>query len=147
MRGGLERLRAEFLEMPGLRLTVAQAARLCSIEATICQAALNALVEAGFLRRGADGVYARTTEERLPHPRVAMVDDGPRSDRPEWPRRPYWFESARSPWACVRDPIPSVLTSTDVRTGWEPKDAAHADGQPMIVDWFEAVPPPHEFRR
>ena len=41
----VRRVRAEFLEMPGLRLTVAQAARLCGIERALCQAVLDALVE------------------------------------------------------------------------------------------------------
>ena len=45
----LERLRAEYLEMPGLRLTVEQVQRLCGIERAICSVVLDTLVEAKFL--------------------------------------------------------------------------------------------------
>ena len=58
----LERVRAEFLEMPGLRLTVAQAGRLCGIRPESVQAILDALVDSKFLCRKSDGVYARLTE-------------------------------------------------------------------------------------
>ena len=46
----VHRVRAEFSEMPGLRLTPAQASRLLGLEQEICQAALDALVAAAFLR-------------------------------------------------------------------------------------------------
>jgi len=58
----LERLRAEFLEMPGLRLTAQQVHRLCGVEQTSCRAALDALVTEKFLCAKADGTYARLTE-------------------------------------------------------------------------------------
>ena len=43
------RVSAEFREMPGLRLTVPQAARLFSIEAARCERVLGALVDRGVL--------------------------------------------------------------------------------------------------
>ena len=43
------RVQAEFVEMPGLRLTLAQAARLFSIESNQCQRVLDTLVLAGHL--------------------------------------------------------------------------------------------------
>jgi hypothetical protein len=55
----LQRVRAEYLEMPGLLLTAAQVQRLCGIDPTMCQLVLNALVTAKFLRVKADGRYAR----------------------------------------------------------------------------------------
>lgn len=45
------RLRAEYLEMPGLRLTLAQAARLFNLPPDVCTATLEALVEVGFLHK------------------------------------------------------------------------------------------------
>jgi hypothetical protein len=45
------RTRAEYLEMPGLSLTVRQAARLFGLPADVCSATLNSLVESGFLRQ------------------------------------------------------------------------------------------------
>jgi hypothetical protein len=38
----LHRLRAEYLDMPGLRLTREQVQRLCGLERTTCQSALDA---------------------------------------------------------------------------------------------------------
>lgn len=43
------RVQAEFLEMPGLTLTLPQASRLFSIEPTRCERVLGALVHAGHL--------------------------------------------------------------------------------------------------
>jgi hypothetical protein len=54
----LPRIRGEFREMPGLRLTLAQAARLWSLEVDVCRSALTALVDRGWLACR-DGVYAR----------------------------------------------------------------------------------------
>ncbi len=66
MHASYERIRNEYLEMPGLRLTAAQAQRLCGLDATSCHAALAALVDANFLRRKTDGTYARSTEGEIP---------------------------------------------------------------------------------
>jgi hypothetical protein len=46
----LERVRGEFNEMPGLRLTPAQAARLWGLEPHACNEILDYLVAASFLR-------------------------------------------------------------------------------------------------
>jgi hypothetical protein len=53
----LNRLRAEYLEMPGLRLTAAQVQRLRGIERLMCESVLDALVDAKFLRVKSDGSY------------------------------------------------------------------------------------------
>lgn len=55
----VERVRAEFLEMPGLRLTIAQAARLWGIEPASCEAVVDALVRGDFLQRTASGSVTR----------------------------------------------------------------------------------------
>jgi hypothetical protein len=55
----LNRIRGEYLEMPGLRLTPAQAARLWSMELDLACALLSALVEAGFLTVARGGQHAR----------------------------------------------------------------------------------------
>ena len=44
----LNRLRAEYLDMPGLRLNPEQAQRLCHIDRKICQMMLDALVNEQF---------------------------------------------------------------------------------------------------
>ena len=45
----LYRIRAEFAEMPGLRLTLAQASRLFQLETVRCQQLLTSLVDTGQL--------------------------------------------------------------------------------------------------
>jgi hypothetical protein len=70
----LEQVRAEFLEMPGLRLTAGQLARLCGLEPAVCKAVLDALVDAKFLRIGADGTYARLTDGHIPSPHPAKAE-------------------------------------------------------------------------
>jgi len=47
----VRRIRAEFLEMPGLSLTAEQAQRLWSLEPRTCEALLNSLIDSQFLRR------------------------------------------------------------------------------------------------
>jgi len=54
------RIRGEFKEMPGLRLSPRQASRLWSIESAVCEQMLDALVRSGYLRRDRNGLYARS---------------------------------------------------------------------------------------
>jgi hypothetical protein len=56
----LQRVRGEFLEMPGLRLTAAQAQRLWNLDALVCESLLNAMVDARFLVRTADGAFTQS---------------------------------------------------------------------------------------
>ena len=70
----LTRMRAEYLEMPGLRLTLEQAQRLCGVERTLCRMVLDALVDEQFLCVKSDGRYARMTDGDLPRPRPAKAD-------------------------------------------------------------------------
>ncbi len=55
----LQRIQGEYLEMPGLRLTPAQAQRLWGLERDVCDALLGALVDANFLTQTRDGAYVR----------------------------------------------------------------------------------------
>jgi hypothetical protein len=57
----LARIRAEYLEMSGLCLTIPQVQRLCGGERASCKEALDQLVEQRFLHHQADGTYARVT--------------------------------------------------------------------------------------
>ena len=56
----LQRIQGEFVEMPGLRLTTAQAQRLWGLERDVCDALLGALVDAKFLSQTRDGAFVRT---------------------------------------------------------------------------------------
>jgi hypothetical protein len=55
----LERIRAEFLEMPGMRLTTEQVQRLCGVDVSVCQLVMDSLVAGKFLCVHPDGTYAR----------------------------------------------------------------------------------------
>ena len=54
----LRRIRSEFLEMPGLCLTIRQAARLWNLEPAACRVMLEQLVADHLLTRTLDGRYA-----------------------------------------------------------------------------------------
>ena len=60
----LQRIQGEFVEMPGLRLTAAQAQRLWGLDRDICDALLGALVDAKFLFRTRDGAFVRSEYAR-----------------------------------------------------------------------------------
>ena len=64
MDEALQRIQGEFVEMPGLRLTTAQAQRLWGFERDVCDALLGALVDAKFLSQTRDGSYIRTDGAR-----------------------------------------------------------------------------------
>jgi hypothetical protein len=64
-----QRILAEYREMPGLRLTLRQAARLWAMDAVQCQAILDALVASGSLRRGPKGEYCLPCDEEPAVPR------------------------------------------------------------------------------
>ena len=55
----LQRIQGEFVEMPGLRLTPAQAQRLWGLGRDTCDALLGALVDAKFLSQTRDGAFVR----------------------------------------------------------------------------------------
>lgn len=73
----LERIRAEYLEMPGMKLTLEQVQRLCGVERSVCQIVLDALVEAKFLCLKSDRSYARLTDGAMARPRPAKADVRP----------------------------------------------------------------------
>ena len=56
----LQRIQGEFSEMPGLRLTAAQAQRLWGLERAVCDELLGALVDAKFLSQTRDGAFIKT---------------------------------------------------------------------------------------
>lgn len=53
------RIRGEFIEMPGLRLTLPQAARLWGLEPSACRDLVDGLVRSAFLRWTPNGAIAR----------------------------------------------------------------------------------------
>jgi hypothetical protein len=55
----VERVRGEYLEMPGLQLTISQARRLWGLDEETCSALLTALIEQHFLLRTVAGTHVR----------------------------------------------------------------------------------------
>jgi hypothetical protein len=55
------RLLREYLDLPGLSLTLAQACRLLCLDAHTCEVLVNKLVNARCLAHGASGTYVRDT--------------------------------------------------------------------------------------
>jgi hypothetical protein len=60
----LARVYGEYIEMPGLQLTLAQASRLWNMKLTTSAHLLDQLVDASFLRRSGDR-YVRADSGRL----------------------------------------------------------------------------------
>ena len=71
MEALLERVRGEFREMPGLRLTFAQACRLWQMDSTTCGVVLERLTDDGVLLRTRQGHYIAAPR---PRPLMAQLD-------------------------------------------------------------------------
>ena len=71
----VDRLRGTFLEMPGTKLTVQQASRLCGLDMSACGIILDVLRDTGFLTTRPDGTFMRAESEQASR---------------EGPRRAYW---------------------------------------------------------
>ena len=65
------RIRGEFQEMPGLRLTLPQACRLWQLDRTMCETLLQGLLEEGFLVRTKDSAYLASPQRAT---RARMAD-------------------------------------------------------------------------
>ena len=58
----LMRVRSEYVEMPGLKLTEAQARRLWALDGNTCRVVLATLIERDFLKRSPNGHYVRARD-------------------------------------------------------------------------------------
>ena len=58
-----ERVRAEFLEMPGLTLTRWQMRRMWLLDSSLCDAIVDALVASHFLQCRPNHTYARVSND------------------------------------------------------------------------------------
>jgi DNA-directed RNA polymerase subunit RPC12/RpoP len=70
-----DRIRAEFGELPGLKVTFAQACRLWHADEAKCLAALEALVDEGFLHRAPSGAFIALPRPRGKVMKAALMDD------------------------------------------------------------------------
>ena len=72
-----DRIRAEFGDLPGLKVTFAQACRLWHADEAKCLAALEALVEEGFLRRSASGAFIALPKPQGKAMKAALMETSP----------------------------------------------------------------------
>jgi hypothetical protein len=70
----VHRIRGEYTEMTGLRVTLPQAQRLWGLDAALWRLALDSLVQSGFLRRTESGQYLRLSDGPANTLRMAKVD-------------------------------------------------------------------------
>jgi hypothetical protein len=71
----LQRIRSEYLEMPGLRLTPQQAQRLWGLDQQCCEESLEYLVDARFLMKTGRGTYVRLTDGAIASPPMRRSTD------------------------------------------------------------------------
>ena len=71
----LARIRGEYREMPGLRLTAQQGSRLWALDRDECEELLRVLTDQGFLVCSADGKYGRPADclPEVPHQMAKAV--------------------------------------------------------------------------
>ena len=62
----IDRIRMEYLEMPGLALTRLQARRLWNFDPLLCEAILAALVSERFLLQSTDGTFLTSFDTTKP---------------------------------------------------------------------------------
>jgi hypothetical protein len=71
----VNRVRAEFREMPGLRLTCGQAQRLFGLRGDVCERVFAALVQEGTLTCGPDARYAVPADATWRRPTPSAVGE------------------------------------------------------------------------
>jgi hypothetical protein len=71
----ITRIRGEYDEMPGLRLTFAQACRLWQLDPPTCDKVLHSLLDENFLARTATGSFVRASAQHV-RPAPIKVDIG-----------------------------------------------------------------------
>lgn len=121
----MRRIRREYLETPGLSLTVAQVRRFWGVDRAHCAVALAALVDAGLLSRRGDGRYVRS-HVGLPAAQAMQSRAAPWDCCWAEPvliaPAPLWVETFCGGWTCLRD----GQRTLDVRDclacpHWEPR--------------------------
>ena len=66
----IQRIRAEYLDLPGLSLSARQAQRLSNLDSETCQLALDMMIRERFLRRTPQAQYVRCTTSSIARERA-----------------------------------------------------------------------------
>jgi hypothetical protein len=78
-----ERIRAEFVEMPGMCLTPEQLERLSGVNRGVCKCVLDDLVRAKFLRVSPNGSYRRLSDASMSESK-SLTGGTDRQEVPRW---------------------------------------------------------------
>ena len=70
----IDRIRAEFTELPGLKLTPAQACRLWQVDERECRTALATLIAEGFLAQAPSGMFVALPRPQGKSAKAARTD-------------------------------------------------------------------------
>jgi hypothetical protein len=80
----LNRAKQEYVEMPGLVLTIRQASRLWNLDAGVCHTLLSTLLREKFLSQTRDGAYLLRGSESKPIDDPTTIERAPsRSPSPD----------------------------------------------------------------
>jgi hypothetical protein len=77
----IDRIRREFTELPGLKLTPAQACRLWHVNEDVCRAAMTSLIGEGFLRQMPSGAFIALPSPRGRSLKAPLVESSSRPAR------------------------------------------------------------------
>jgi hypothetical protein len=77
----VQMVKAEYLEMPGLCLTLSQAQRLWNLDRETCATVLDRLVETRFLTRSKAGIYGRSVSDWRSESLARSTNDSARTIR------------------------------------------------------------------
>jgi hypothetical protein len=67
VREALARVQDLFVNSPGVKLTIAQAARMAGLDRQVCRVLFRSLIETGFLEQGVRGLFSAA--HRIPSSR------------------------------------------------------------------------------
>lgn len=146
----IRHVRVAYLDLPGLSLTVAQAARLFDVDRAQCAVALGALVDAGVLARAGEHYVwvGPTSTVGWAHHALPATCDCRWANRAMSGSAALWPDASAGTWMCTRDGAPRTLDVRKCRDcpRWDPRlttrrraHEAEVSGQPPARSGARAV--------
>lgn len=77
----IDRIRREFTDLPGLKLTPAQACRLWHVDEEVCRTAMTSLITEGVLRQTPSGAFIALPSPRGRTAKAPLAESGVRPAR------------------------------------------------------------------
>ena len=122
----IRRIRREYLETPGLSLTLPQVQRLFTADRERCVLAVGALIDGGLLYREG-GQFVRVHPASMSRGAAMVARAAPWDCHWAEPvliaPAPVWLEALCGSWACLRNGGPRALDARDCLAcpRWEPR--------------------------